>query len=122
MARRLMSGMDVLLMPYQEQVSIGVRHHDTARWMSPMKMFEYLATGVPVVSSDLPALKEVLRDGENCILVPPHKPDAWTAAVDRLLADPNLARFIGANAHKNYRNHYSWSQRARALVHGANAL
>jgi glycosyl transferase family 1 len=121
LARRLMSGMDVLLMPYQAQVSIGVKNHDTARWMSPMKMFEYLATGVPVVSSDLPALKEVLRDGENCILVPPDRPDAWTAAVDRLLADRDLARTIGANAHKSYRSHYSWSHRARTLADAASA-
>ena len=42
-SRYLMSRCDVLLMPYQRKVSIGDHSADTSRWMSPMKMFEYMA-------------------------------------------------------------------------------
>mgnify|MGYP000391910871 CR=1 FL=1 len=55
-----MSMMDVLLMPYQKQVSIGIELVDTSRWMSPMKMFEYMSSSVPIISSNLPVLREVL--------------------------------------------------------------
>jgi hypothetical protein len=118
-ARRLMQAVDVLLMPYQEHVSIGVEAHDTARWMSPMKMFEYLAAGVPIISSDLPALTEVLTDGENCVLVPAAEPLAWIAALDRLVVDRDLGRKIGRRAHSDYRERYTWSRRARAIIDAA---
>jgi hypothetical protein len=121
-ARRAMSAMDVLLMPYQASVSIGVAGHDTAGWMSPMKMFEYLASGVPVLSSDLPVLREVLREGENALLAKPDAVDAWLAAFDRLLAEPDLARALGETAHADYRAHHTWRARAERLMAAADAL
>jgi len=121
-ARRAMAAVDVLLMPYQRSVSIGVDGHDTARWMSPMKMFEYLAAGVPVISSDLPVLREVLNDGSNCLLVPPDQPEAWVAALDRLIDEPDLAAALGERAHAEYRNKHSWTRRAEALLAAARTL
>lgn len=118
-ARQAMSAMDVLLMPYQESVSIGVTGHDTARWMSPMKMFEYLGTGVPIISSDLPVLREVLRDGENCLLVAPADASAWVVALDRLIADRELAVAIGRNAHAQYLRHHTWTRRAERILAAA---
>ena len=52
-----MLAVDILIMPYQKNVAIGAKGHDTARWMSPMKMFEYMASGNPIISSNLAALK-----------------------------------------------------------------
>ena len=66
---------DVLLMPYQEHVSAS-SGGDIAKYLSPMKMFEYLACGRPILSSDLPVLKEVLSS-ENAILLPPRDLAAW---------------------------------------------
>lgn len=116
MAQEAMRAMDLLLMPYQENVSIGVAGHDTARWMSPMKMFEYLASGVPLISSDLPVLREVLRDGKNSLLAHPVRLEAWLSALDRLLTQPSLAQAIGAEGHKQYRREHTWTQRARRIL------
>lgn len=121
-ARELMCLMDVLLMPYQESVSIGVAGHDTARWMSPMKMFEYLGAGVPIISSDLPVLREVLRDGYNCLLVPPSDAGAWVAALARLGNDPELAASIGATAHTQYEQQHTWTRRAERILAAAGQL
>lgn len=118
-ARELMCLMDILLMPYQENVSIGVAGHDTARWMSPMKMFEYLGAGVPIISSDLPVLREVLNDGHNCLLVPPSDADAWIAALARLGNDQELASRIGATAHEQYEKHHTWTRRAERIIAAA---
>lgn len=115
-AQAAMSSVDALLMPYQRQVSIGVATHDTARWMSPMKMFEYMATGVPVVSSDLPVLREVLTDGGNSLLAPPDDPLAWSACLDALAGDPARAAAIGRRAHEDYRASHTWTRRAEALL------
>jgi hypothetical protein len=107
---------DVLLMPYQRSVSIGLQGHDTARWMSPMKMFEYLAAGVPIISSDLPVLREVLENERNALLVDAENAAKWVAALDSLILNPDYANSIGERAHQQYKNKYTWLSRADALL------
>jgi hypothetical protein len=121
-AREIMLCVDVLLMPYQESVSIGISGHDTARWMSPMKMFEYMASGVPIIASDLPALREILKDGHNAILVPSSMAEAWIAALDRLLLDPASGLSLGTRAHEEYQAHYTWRRRGERILQAASAL
>ena len=115
-AQELMRCVDFLLMPYQPKVSIGVKGHDTGRWMSPMKMFEYMASGVPIISSDLPVLREVLVDRKNAILVSPSDQLEWCGALDLLSSDVCLADSIGNRAHQDYRERYTWGARARAIL------
>ncbi len=121
-AQQAMKSVDVLLMPYQESVSIGVSGHDTARWMSPMKMFEYMATGVPIISSDLPVLSEVLTDGKNALLVPADNSISWVSALDRILNDERLSNAIGVCAHNDYKAKHTWKQRAHRLIEAAKEL
>jgi glycosyltransferase involved in cell wall biosynthesis len=110
------ASVDVLLMPYQRSVSIGVQGQDTARWMSPMKMFEYLAAGVPIISSDLPVLREVLENGKNALLVNPEDAAQWLAALDLLISNSDYANSIGELAHKQYKAKHTWLSRAGTLL------
>ncbi len=82
---------------------------------SPLKLFDYMAAGVPIVASDLPALREVLQHGRNALLARPGDPDAFAAAVRRLLADTELARRLGRQARADVAG-YSWSARAANLL------
>ncbi|MEM7049136.1 MAG: glycosyltransferase family 4 protein [Acidobacteriota bacterium] len=109
---------DILLMPYQRKVGVASGKTDTSGWMSPMKMFEYLATGRPIVSSDLPVLREVLRDEDNALLVAPEDVDGWAQAIQRLLDDGPLARRLGEQGERDFRDHYTWDARARAVLDG----
>jgi glycosyltransferase involved in cell wall biosynthesis len=86
-----------------------------ARFTSPLKLFEYMAAGVPVVAADLPSFREILSDGESALLVPPEDPEALAGGIRRLLDDPSLARKIRANALERVR-HYSWQERARRII------
>ena len=52
------------------------------RYTSPLKLFEYLSLGRPIVASDLPAIREVLTDNETALLVPPGDPAALASAAD----------------------------------------
>lgn len=115
-ALQVMAAADILLMPYQSRVSIGVGDHDTARWMSPMKMFEYLASGVPIIASDLLVLREVLEHDRNALLVAPERSDDWVAALDRLMGDPELARRLGDQGHADYLACHTWDNRASQLL------
>ncbi len=109
---------DVLLMPYQTRVMAAGNRADIGAWLSPMKLFEYMAAGKPIVSSDLPVLREVLEDGRNALLVAPDEPAAWLAAVDRLLAEPELAERLAAAAAGDLLDRYSWEARARRVMAG----
>lgn len=85
------------------------------RHTSPLKAFEAMAAGRPLVVSDLPASREILRDGENALLVPPGEASALAAALRRLLGEPALAERL-ARAAWDEAPRYSWDARALALA------
>jgi glycosyltransferase involved in cell wall biosynthesis len=87
------------------------------RYTSPLKLFEYLAVGRPIIASDLTALREVLTDGTTALLVAPGDPGALARAIDRLRADPALASRL-AEAARALAPRYSWDARA-ARIEGA---
>lgn len=107
---------DVLVGPYQRRVSVQ-GGGDTSRWMSPMKLFEYLSWGRPLVFSDLPVLREVL-DGENAMLVPPDDVDAWVHAIARLRDDEVLAARLGTRARADFLADHTWDHRAARVLAG----
>ena len=64
----------------------------------PIAILEALACGLPVISTPVAGIPEVLRDGANALLVPPGDPPALADAVARLLSDPPLYHRLAANA------------------------
>jgi glycosyltransferase involved in cell wall biosynthesis len=86
-----------------------------ARWFTaPLKLFELWATGAPVVVTDLPSLRALVRDGDTGLIAPAH-PEGLAAALDRLLGDPTLAaRLAGAGRAEAATR--SWDARARTLL------
>jgi glycosyltransferase involved in cell wall biosynthesis len=79
-----------------------------------LKLFEYMASGRPIVASDLPSIREVLTDDHNALLVEPGNPQALTAAIRRLKADPGLGERLTRQALDDVRQ-YTWERRAAKL-------
>jgi glycosyltransferase involved in cell wall biosynthesis len=109
---------DLLLLPYQRQVFGSSGQSELSRWMSPMKLFEYMSSGKPFISSNNMVLQEILKDEENALLVQPDDVDAWETAVRRLQSDPDLAKRLGTNARQDLIDHYTWLARARQALDG----
>lgn len=107
---------DCLIMPYQETVSVGYKGSDTVRWMSPMKMFEFMQSGVPIVASDLPVLREILRDGENCLLAPPKDIKIWEKNVRKNIFDTVNSQKIAKAARKEFIAKHTWTKRAESMI------
>lgn len=106
---------DVLLMPYQRHVSAS-SGGDIARYLSPMKLFEYMACERAICSSDLPVLREVLSE-DMAVLLPPEDIDAWVAAL-RDLQDNPAHRESMANKARQEVDQYSWDRRAQKILEG----
>ncbi|MEO1517133.1 MAG: glycosyltransferase family 4 protein [Bacteroidota bacterium] len=104
---------DVLLMPYQKKVTIA-NAGDSSTWMSPMKMFEYMASGRLVMSSDMPVLREVLTD-DNSILLPSDQPEQWVKAIRRISQEKEHHRAMAQRAYDDVQQ-YTWKKRAEKLL------
>ncbi|MDC0213259.1 glycosyltransferase family 4 protein [Gammaproteobacteria bacterium] len=113
----------VLLMPYQEKVYVGSYSiMDTASWMSPMKMFEYMSARRAIVSSELPVLKEVLKDRHNALLVAPNDINEWNTAIKSLAENSDLYEGIASRAYEQYLSVYNWKARVKKIISTAETV
>ncbi len=87
----------------------------SAKYTSPLKVFESMAAGLPLVASDLPSLREVLRADEDALFVTPEDPRALAAALERMLADSSLRARFAANLRARAPQH-TWDARAARLA------
>ena len=87
---------------------------------SPIKAFEAMAAGRPIVASDLPSTREILRHEHDSLLVPPGRADALAEAIGRLLDDALLAERLASAAFAGARQH-SWHARAGRLIEAMEA-
>ncbi|MGD2026987.1 MAG: glycosyltransferase family 4 protein [Anaerolineales bacterium] len=110
---RYQAAADILLMPYGRQVG-GSSGAAPVRYFSSMKMFEYMAAGRPIVSSDLPVIRETLDEG-SAMFCPPEDLAAWAAAVEHLLEDTVHALQLKNKALRQVQE-YTWLARARKAL------
>ncbi len=81
---------------------------------SPIKLFEYMASGTPIVASDLPSIREILNES-NAVLVEPDNPKALAAGIKKILGKEELAEKISKQAFNDVRNN-TWEKRAERIV------
>lgn len=115
-AMKVLYNVDIALLPNQPNVLVGPKKYDIGQWTSPMKLFEYMALGKPIVASDLPVLREILDGGVNAVLVAHDNSNEWINAIRLLRADSNLSMSLGNNAKKELEAKYSWKIRAGKVL------
>ena len=98
---------DILLMPFPWTTHF-------ACYMSPLKMFEYMASGRPIIATDLPSIREVLNE-KNAILIKPDNPDALAVAIKKLIANPTSGELLAKQARKDVEN-YTWEKRVKRIL------
>ena len=104
---------DVLVMPYQRNAEDD-GGHVIADFFSPLKMFEYLASGTPIVASNLNVIKEILKDRENAILFDPSDERSFLDVINIALEDRELAQQMARNAQEDAKKH-TWAKRAKEI-------
>lgn len=82
----------------------------------PVKMFEYMSAGLPVVASDFPLWRDIIERSACGVCVSPLDPAAIAAAIDGLLDDPVRARRLGENGRRAVEERYNWDREAERLL------
>jgi glycosyltransferase involved in cell wall biosynthesis len=86
----------------------------TRLYASPLKLFGYMASGVPIIASDLPAIREVL-DESTATFCEPDNPESLARAIEFVLANPAEAQTKARKALELVKD-YSWTERARKIL------
>ena len=105
---------DIFLAPYEKKVSVfGGDFTDTSKFMSPLKIFEYMSHNKPMIASDFPVIREVLNE-KNSILVDCDDIDGWVSSINKL-KDINERQAIASQSLKDFSN-FSWKNRASHVI------
>ncbi|ACF14469.1 glycosyl transferase group 1 [Chloroherpeton thalassium ATCC 35110] len=107
---------DVLLSPHVDNVD------GTPFFGSPTKLFEYMGLGKAIVASGVGQIKDILRDGENGLLIPPKDENALAERILFLGENPDLRNALGKAARKDAVEKYSWRENARRVLQIAESL
>lgn len=99
---------DVLVLPNTAKEAIS------KYYTSPMKLFEYMASGRPIVASDLPSIRELLNE-RNAVLVPPDDVRVLVEGICAIFADPIHAKALAQTARVDVETH-TWDKRASRIL------
>ena len=110
----LMQQFDIALAPYPAP--------DHMFYFSPLKLFEYMASGVAVVVPDLGQIAEIVRDGETGLLYRAGDLEALSRQCERLIDDPALRARLGRAAAGEVRTRFTWDRTAARVTDLAAAL
>ncbi len=110
----------------QEEVATLIPHFDVALapysrlnhmfYYSPLKIFEYMGCGVPVVAAGVGQIEEVVEHGRTGLIYSPDDMDGLVSACDQLLADPAMRQRLGRAAAKEIHERYTWDHNAARVI------
>lgn len=103
-----LSSADVLILPNSGKEDIS------RLYTSPMKLFEYMASGVPIVASDLPSIREILNES-NAAFFEPDDPMSLADSIKKVLHDERFGDKISKQALKDAEK-YTWRKRADLIL------
>jgi glycosyltransferase involved in cell wall biosynthesis len=106
----LLNLIDIMVMP------------DSNDYGSPMKVFEYMAMGKPVVAPEYPPLHDVINHGIDGLLFKPNNAEILSETLRNLLNNKNLMSKLGENARKRVVAEHNWQNRARLIIERLNLI
>lgn len=108
---------EICVLPFSSQIVVGkFKNANIGRWTSPLKLFEAMSYGKPILTTNLPTIQEVLTDGKNCLMESENNIDGWCNKLDMLVSDEELRNNLGGAAKALFENKYTWDMRAAKVI------
>lgn len=104
---KLLQSMDIAVAPYLPQENF---------YFSPLKLFEYMAAGLPIVASDVGQIPDLIEDGWSGLLVQPGNSHALSEALIKLADDPELCLRLGDQAREVVEDRFTWHSVVNRVV------
>ncbi len=103
-----------LLLPYEEKVSVNSKNLEVSNFMSPLKIFDYLASGKVIIASDLKVYSHILKDNFNCLMPKKNNLESWINLINHLSKKNKNFNYLRKNA-LNTAIKYTWDKRIKKI-------
>lgn len=104
----------ILLMPYEKKIGVLIKNLDVSNYISPLKLFDYLAAGSIIIASKKKAYTHILKHRFNCFLLNSSNSKEWVKTISQILSNKSSYKQIQKNSIKTARK-YSWLNRVSAI-------
>lgn len=105
---------DIAIMPYSKKVFVRAKNIETSKYMSPMKLFDYMASKKIIIATKLPVYRHILNN-QNSILIKSHSPKIWAKKIDYAFKNLKKLSFLKKNAFKTVK-YYTWDNRVNKII------
>ncbi|WP_409274505.1 glycosyltransferase family 4 protein [Neobacillus sp. SCS-31] len=95
---------------------VVLEENEPFKYSLPVKMFEYMSAGIPVICSDFPLWREIVEKHNCGICVNPADPNEISAAIDFLQENPDLAKKMGESGRRAVETEYNWETESNKLI------
>ncbi len=103
-----------LLLPYSNKVSVNSKNLEVSNFMSPLKMFDYLASGKVIIASNLKVYSHVLKNNFNCLMPKKNDLESWINLINQISKKNKNFDHVKKNA-LNTASHYTWDKRIKKI-------
>tara|TARA_B110000971_G_C20032236_1_gene512005 strand:- start:2320 stop:3408 length:1089 start_codon:yes stop_codon:yes gene_type:complete len=112
---KILSMSKFLLMPYQNKVHVNSKDLEVSNFMSPLKLFDYLASSQIIIASKMQVYSHILKDNYNSILVNNSNLNNWKKKINFVLKNKNTLSYLGINS-KKLAFKYTWDKRVKKII------
>jgi len=110
----ILSQYEVALMPYQKKVK-GRGSIWLEKYMSPLKMFDYMTAKMIIIASDLRVYKHILKNNFNCKLIKTNDDEKWSQTINYIFKNKKKNQYLKNNAYKTAKR-YTWEKRCKKII------
>ena len=100
---------------YEEKINVLIKNLDVSSYISPLKLFDYLASGSTIIATDKPAYSHILKNNFNSILISTLKTDEWVYKIKEIFNNNHNTLKIKKNALRTAKK-YTWLSRCEKII------
>jgi len=112
---KILKSSKFLLMPYSKKVNVNSNNLDVSKFMSPLKMFDYLSAGKIIIASDLEVYSHILKNNFNCILAKPNNFKDWENKINTVIRNEKKYQKLKRNSILTAKR-FTWTKRTTKII------